>query len=183
MNKTVLDLSASEMREFFLQSDSYCTVKLPKYFCFTKLLKNLYEHVKKTEPNLLPNCQKAGKYEHINYEITVDKSRGLDWRKLQLIHPFLYVCLLRVMENRWDEIKKRFVEFKTDIIVPIGIPICPCDNENYRKATVLNWWEKVENFSISLSLEYSCLAITDITDCYNSVYTHAVTWALHEKKL
>jgi len=30
-------------------------------------------------------------------------------------------------------------------------------------------------------LEYDCVLITDITDCYGSIYTHSIGWALHGK--
>ena len=183
MSKTVLDLNASEMREFFLQSDRYCTVKLPKYFCFTNLLKNLYEHIKKkTESSIVQDCKKAGNFEHISYEITVDKNGGLDWRKLQLIHPFLYVSLLRVLEIHWNGLQERFACFKQDNILCASIPIVPDNRRSDFKEMVLNWDEKVVHISLSFLLEYSCLIRTDITNCYNSVYTHAVEWALNGKE-
>ena len=125
MNKTVLDLNASEMREFFLQSDRYCTVELPKYFCFTNLLKNLYGHTKKkNESSIVQGCKKAGNFEHINYEIMVNKGSGLDWRKLQLIHPFLYVSLLRILEIHWNELQERFAYFKQDNILCASYSDC-----------------------------------------------------------
>jgi hypothetical protein len=32
-----------------------------------------------------------------------------------------------------------------------------------------------------LSLDYNWLAVTDITDCYGSIYTHSISWAIHGK--
>ncbi len=171
------------MREFFLQSDRYCTVKLPEYFCFTNLLKNLYGHIKKkNESSIVQDCKKAGNFERINYEIMVDKGSGLDWRKLQLIHPFLYVSLVRILEIHWNELQERFAYFKQDNILCASIPIVPDSRRSYIKETVLNWGEKVVHVSLSFLLEYSCLACTDITNCYNSVYTHSVEWALLGKE-
>jgi len=172
------------MREFFLQSDRYCTVKLPKYFCFTNLLKNLYEHIKKKNESssIVQRCEEAGNFEHINYEIMVDKGSGLDWRKLQLIHPFLYVSLLRILEIHWDKLQKRFACFKQDNILCASIPTVPDGRRSYTKETVLNWDKKVVHVSLSFLLDYSCLICTDITNCYNSVYTHAVEWALNGKE-
>ena len=42
-----------------------------------------------------------------------------------------------------------------------------------------NWWNNVEQKSIELSLKYNWIGITDITDCYGSIYTHSIAWALH----
>ncbi len=33
-----------------------------------------------------------------------------------------------------------------------------------------------------MALEYEYLLHTDITDCYGSIYTHSIAWALHSKK-
>ena len=62
------------------------------------------------------------------------------------------------------------------------IPIVPDNRRSYTKETVLNWDEKVVHVSLSFLLEYSCLTCTDITNCYNSVYTHSVEWALLGKE-
>lgn len=43
----------------------------------------------------------------------------------------------------------------------------------------MNWWNDVEQKSIELSLKYNWIGITDITDCYGSIYTHSIAWALH----
>lgn len=45
----------------------------------------------------------------------------------------------------------------------------------------MNWWEKIEQESIILWLDYNYLFHTDITDCYSSIYTHSLAWALHWK--
>ncbi|MDD4363412.1 MAG: RNA-directed DNA polymerase, partial [Atribacterota bacterium] len=45
------------------------------------------------------------------------------------------------------------------------------------------WWQEIEQKSIELALEYQYLFETDITDCYGSVYTHSISWALHTKPI
>lgn len=39
--------------------------------------------------------------------------------------------------------------------------------------------EKVEQRSLELSLEYSHCKITDVSNCYPSIYSHAIGWAIH----
>ena len=62
-------------------------------------------------------------------------------------------------------------------------------NENVSKtkkgqqaSQVANWWNEVEQLSLEQALEYSYLFSTDISDCYGSIYTHTITWALHSKE-
>lgn len=62
-------------------------------------------------------------------------------------------------------------------------------NENVSKtkkgqqaSQVANWWNEVEQLSLEQALEYSYLFSTDISDCYGSIYTHTIPWALHSKE-
>jgi hypothetical protein len=48
---------------------------------------------------------------------------------------------------------------------------------------IAHWWEEVEQKSLELSMEYEYLFKTDITDCYASIYTHSVAWAIHTKPI
>lgn len=41
MQKTILELNAEEVRQYFLKSSRFCTIELPKYFDFQKLLDSL----------------------------------------------------------------------------------------------------------------------------------------------
>ena len=43
-------------------------------------------------------------------------------------------------------------------------------------------WEQIVQKSLELSLEFSYIYHTDITDCYCSIYTHSIPWAIHSKK-
>lgn len=48
---------------------------------------------------------------------------------------------------------------------------------------ILNWWDRIEQETIKLSLKYQYLLNTDITDCYGSIYTHSIVWALHLREV
>lgn len=97
------------------------------------------------------------------------------------------MLLVRVLEKNWDYIKKRFVQFnkeKNNKVVCVSIPplVSKQKKESYTKTTILNWRERVEQQSLKLALEYSYLINTDIIDCYGSLYTHSIAWALMEKQ-
>ena len=44
------------------------------------------------------------------------------------------------------------------------------------------WWQRVEQKSIELALDYNFVIQTDIADCYADIYTHSIPWALHTKQ-
>lgn len=48
---------------------------------------------------------------------------------------------------------------------------------------ILKWWESVEQESICLSLEYEYVFDTDVADCYSSIYTHSIAWAIEGKDI
>ena len=52
-----------------------------------------------------------------------------------------------------------------------------------KKDTILNWWNTFEQKSISMSLKFNCMAITDINNCYGSIYTHSIAWAVETKNI
>lgn len=126
--------------------------------------------------------------EGVNYRFLTNKDGNFAWRPLQIINPAIYICLVnRITEiDNWTIIQNRFKEFKSnDNIVCCSLPI-QSDNyaddlKNDTKTSILNWWEEVEQQSIELALEYNHVLITDITDCYGSIYTHSIAWALHGK--
>ena len=55
-------------------------------------------------------------------------------------------------------------------------------DKSHRSAAVSYWWESMEQRSIALSLQYKYMFVTDITNCYGSIYTHSIAWALLGKE-
>jgi hypothetical protein len=45
---------------------------------------------------------------------------------------------------------------------------------------IYEWWQKVEQRSLALALDFNHLLHLDITDCYSSLYTHSISWAIHK---
>ncbi|KAF3363647.1 cobalt transporter, partial [Enterococcus faecium] len=48
--------------------------------------------------------------------------------------------------------------------------------------TILNWWEYFEQKSLAQNIKYQYCMFTDIADCYPSIYTHSITWAMYGKE-
>lgn len=182
--KTVLDLSNTKALDYFLQSSNYCTLTLPKYFNFDKILNYVRNTVgSKDFIQCLENSKnKPSEYEGVNYSLLFNKGGRFAYRPLQLANPFLYYFLAREITkaSNWSLIKKRFQTFRKDSIEVVSIPCIKRKQDKSATATsIKSWWEHIEQRSIELSLEYKYIFITDISNCYSSIYTHSIAWALH----
>ena len=108
------------------------------------------------------------------------------WRPIELIHPVLYASLVRYVtqEEHWKTICTRFSEFAS---IPrlqcLSLPVESLTDQSDRAEQISGWWSEVEQKSIELSLEHEFLIRTDIVDCYASLYTHSIAWALHGKQV
>lgn len=180
--KSVLDLNNEEAKLFFLKKESYCSFELPEYISFELLLQNLTKELsgkilKESTTELKPKDA-----EGVNYTLLNNKDGKFAWRPFQLIHPALYVFLVQEItkNENWQLIRKRFIEFyANDRIECQSVPIAEENEKTDKQNQIYEWWQKVEQQSLVLSLEYSHLLHLDITDCYGSLYTHSIAWALH----
>lgn len=181
--KTLLELSHTEAREAFLKHESYSSVELPKYFNFQPLLDAL-----STNGNIsnIPLVD-AKKFNDVNYKFLTNKDGKYSWRPIQLINPVIYVNLVNriTKKENWEFIKNRFKKFQeNENIRCYSIPTISLNPTKSNKAlNIQNWWQQIEQQSLELSLYFDCMMNTDITDCYGSVYTHTIPWALHGEKL
>ena len=184
--RSVLELSASEAREFFLKSESYRKMDLPAYFVFDKLLHFISESIGNREPSNFYNKNRLRSLssDELNHTIFNNKDGGYAWRPLQLINPFLYVSLAHEItrEHHWKNIIERFgVLSGNERIQCVSYPVESLTGQKDRAEQISSWWENLEQRSISLALQYRYLVRTDISDCYGSIYTHSIAWALHGK--
>src|SRR5690554_1691023 len=180
--KTVLSLNSSDAKTFFLKEESYCDFELPEYFSFQALINNLSREL---SGKILKECTTAIKpkdVEEVNYVLLNNKDGKFAWRPFQLIHPAIYVFLVHELteEKNWQLVQSRFKEFtKNEKIECHSVPVAE-ENENTDKQNqIYEWWQKVEQRSLTLALEYNHLLHLDITDCYGSLYTHSIPWAIH----
>lgn len=180
--RTVLDLNNEDAKAFFLKKESYCSFELPEYICFEVLLKNLTKELSGKILKESTTDAKPKDVEDVNYTLLNNKDGKFAWRPFQIIHPVIYVFLVQEItkEENWNLIKARFQAFyANDKIECHSVPVAE-ENENPDKQNqIYEWWQKVEQRSLALSIEYSHLLHLDIMDCYGSIYTHSIDWALH----
>ena len=186
----ILELTADEVKRFFLEHENYFSLKLPDYINFQELLDKLSAEM--GEGNYISILEKGrlpDNYDDINYILYSNKDGNYDWRPFQIINPVIYISLINILSEKdnWNEILKRFKEIdKTSVIKCESIPVIEKEKEknlNKQSSQISSWWEKIEQNSIKLSLEYNYLFKKDIVNCYAEIYTHSIAWALHTKKV
>ena len=179
-------MTCIEARAYFLKSSSYFSGNLPSYFNFNGILQRVSEEL---ENKSLSDVwiKKPGNCSNVNRKIMMNKDGKYAWRQLQIIHPFIYVDLVNIITKKenWKAIKDRFSEFNntsnTSKIRCISIPKQSKSKLTDTGNTILGWWKNSEQAMIKYSLDFEYCLQTDVTDCYPSIYTHSISWALHGK--
>lgn len=183
MSKNVLSLNHINARKFFLEQESYTNIDLPPYFSFGKTISTISTKLGNAEVSL-NELKSAKTNETINHVLYGNKDGKYAWRKYELIHPLIYVSLVNIItqKDNWKVIQDRFNEFQKDQRIECeSIPVLKDHKSKQKAAQISQWVENVEKKSVSLSLDYKFLYQTDITDCYGSIYTHSIPWAIHTK--
>jgi len=198
--RNILDLSHSEAKDFFMREESYNNFDLPPYIRFDQLLsevatelegKNLSDFFevikyKTADEEEKTKADSPKKYEEVNYKILNNKDGRYAWRSMQLIHPALYVSLVHKITDKenWQTIQTCFKGFfQNPKIKCMSLPVVSSTDDTDKAVQVSHWWQEVEQKSIALALDFEHLVHTDIADCYGSIYTHSVAWALHTKQV
>lgn len=180
--KILLELTNIEARHYFLKHESFCNIDLPKYFNFQNLLDALSQNGNVSNIPL----GEAKRLDNVNYKFLTNKDGKFAWRPLQIINPAIYVNLVNKITKRdnWNLIVKRFKKFQENKLIKcFSLPVVATDDKKSNKAeSVLNWWQQIEQKSLEFALDFDCFMNTDITDCYGSIYTHTIPWALHGEK-
>ncbi len=193
--RRIIELSHTEACRVFLKEESYCNFDLPKYFIFHDIINQLSIHLKgrRLSDLLSSYTDENGKtksyypcdFENVNFTFLNNKDGKFAWRPLQLIHPALYVSLVHEIteEKNWNLIIAKFKQFAGNPRIQChSIPIESDGEQSDNATTIRHWWQTIEQQSIELALLYDYVLHTDITDCYGSIYTHTVSWALHTKE-
>jgi len=194
--KRVLDCSHSDARIFFLKEESYFNFDLPKYFVFQRLLDQISQEIQNKELSdyyriKVDSCGKRKTtsprdYENVNYRFLNNKDGKFAWRPVQLIHPAIYVSLVHkiTQEDNWDTITNTIKRHDSNSKIKcFSFPVESEDELSDKATTINNWWHSVEQKSVELALKYEYILHTDISDCYGSIYTHSIAWALHTRQV
>jgi hypothetical protein len=94
------------------------------------------------------------------------------------------VSLVLEISKKWDDIRIRTYKLiKRSNVECMSLPVISNDKQKDKAKQILAWWEQVEQKSIEYGLDYKYLYHTDIANCYGSLYTHSIAWALHSKRV
>lgn len=178
--KKLVDLSNDEAREYFLKGSSYFNSDMPNYISFEPILADVanvlsdknFAAFKSSNPN---------DFSGVNYSFLANKDGKFAWRPFELIHPAIYVSLVNVIcdSANWTSIQKRLAEFEGGAIDCCSAPVVSTDNQKDVATQIKSWWQNIEQRSLEYSLEFSHVLHTDVVDCYGSLYTHSISWAIH----
>lgn len=181
-------LNRLQASSYFRESKHYVSFDLPPYFNFNEILLSASAILNQksladiciTTDNGKPNY--PSNFQDVNYVILSNKDGSFGWRPLQLIHPVLYIDLVNLIteEKAWKAIGVFFEKREKSNVECISLLLKSDIEESNKAVTVSNWWDKIEQESLRSSLDYRFMFQTDISNCYPSIYTHSLEWALAE---
>lgn len=179
--KNILSLSSDDALDFFMKSEQFHSFELPEYFDFDEVLSFVRKSIgqKKYDNCLTEIC--PDDLSNVNLDILLNKDGHYAVRPLVLANPFLYYFLAREIccPSGWKAIKHCFKVFTVPHLTSCALPVVSTKAEPFHKAaTILNWWNAMEQRSLELSLEYRYMFVTDITNCYGSINPQSIEWAL-----
>ena len=125
--QSVLNLSHSKARDFFIKHERYCNFDLPPYILFDPILKKINSFLtdKPLSDFYTSNCRPQNE-DKINHTILHNKDGKYAWRPIQLIHPALYVSLVHSITEmkHWKIICGRFKKFEEESHIKcMSIPV------------------------------------------------------------
>ncbi|MCX7765038.1 MAG: RNA-directed DNA polymerase [Bacteroidia bacterium] len=179
MTIPITELTPSKVRELLLRGEWYFEPELPDYFRFGDVLQELNLRWGQDSESAV-DYQRAARHTGVNHVIYGNKDGRYAWRAYQLIHPLLYVSLVRLLteDEHWERIRSLLKE-KPPEIECHSIPVVSNERNKQAADQIVNWWENVELHSMELSLEYVHIFHADISNFYSSIYTHSIPWAIH----
>lgn len=190
-------MDSAQARKFFLKPESYFNVPLPEYFDIKGIIDKAKQTLGRKNLSSVKYSAKEKKKKpseeisllsdtlDVNVRIMANKDGQYSWRPFTMIHPIIYVDLVNEITKKgnWKQIKNTFKEFqKDDRVICTSIPVESTGASSDSKEQVLSWWENMEQAQIKYALDYNYCIHTDITDCYPSIYTHTIPWAIFGKE-
>ena len=179
--KRLIDANHDEAKIHFLKGSSYFSGDFPEYISFEPILAEVADVIGNKNLSDFETKEKSANFDGVNYNFTANKDGRFSWRPYELIHPAIYVSLVNLIctPENWTIITSQMKYFECGSVISCGSPIMSIDEQSDNATQVRNLWQEVEQKSIAYSLDFSHLIHTDVTDCYGSLYTHSIAWALH----
>lgn len=184
--KNLIDLSCDEAKEHFLKGSSYFNGDFPEYISFEPILRGVSMVLGGGAYSDFTNSTVHPKHlMGVNYSFVANKDGRFAWRPYELMHPVLYVSLVNLLctETNWPFVVDRLKSFQNGAVTCCSLPMVSTDHQSDVATQIRSWWQQVEQQSLIYSLEFSHVLNTDVTDCYGSLYTHSIAWALHTKEV
>ena len=183
----IIYLSPSKAREVLLGNDCFTTIDLPAYFDFSAILRHAAKCVgkKSLDECTVPGCNPE-RLAGVNLDVITNKDGHYGVRPLTIPNPYLYYMMVRDIcsPKAWKSLRECFRLYAHPHIQACAIPVVNISDspEPFTAATtILNWWERIEQQSIELSLRYRYMFITDITNCFGQINPESIAWALARK--
>jgi hypothetical protein len=178
--KKILDLGPEGAVKYFMKGSSYFNGDLPGYLSFEPILAEVAAVLKGDNYSSFAS-RKPEHLSDVNYSFIANKDGRFAWRPYELMHPAIYVALVNLLcsAENWSTITNRFASFNDACVTCCSVPVMSVDHQSDQATQVMKWWQEVEQRSLCYSLEFSHVLHTDVTDCYGSLYTHSIAWALH----
>ncbi len=111
MKKTsVLDMDNITAENFFLKGNNYCNLDIPEYYEFDSLLQDIKKKLNGKKLSDFNDANiKVENLDDVNYKIMNNKDGKYAWRPFEIIHPALYVQLVKHIteKDNWNLITKR----------------------------------------------------------------------------
>lgn len=181
--KRIIDLEAADAKAYLEKPECYFRSDFPPYISFETILADTaaalggqaYTAFQKTKP------ERAVDMAGVNYELLSTKDGRFAWRPFELIHPAIYITMVQIVceDSNWKLLQNRFQELHAGAVECTSFPMASDAEEKHDAVQVRNWWLRYEQRSLELSLNYTHLLKTDVSNCYGSLYTHSIPWALH----
>lgn len=181
--KLLMDTSHDEAKAHFLKGSSYFNGDFPDYISFEPMLENVAKIL--TGSSFKDFGENPSFHSGVNYQFVANKDGRFAWRPYELMHPAIYVSLVNALcsSESWPQLTARLAAFNGGAVECCSSPVISQDKQSDQAAQVSNWWQRVEQQSLKYSLKFSHVLHTDVTDCYGSIYTHSIPWAIHGKKV
>ena len=172
-----------EAKAHFLKGSSYINNAFPGYISFKPILDEVANVLNWGSYTRFQSGKPEG-LSDVNYKLISNKNGKFAWRQLELIHPAIYISLVNTLCDpyNWKKIQERFLKFEAGIVECCSAPVMSLDSQSDTAKQISSWWKRIEQKSIAYSLRFSHILHTDVTDCYGSLYTHSISWAIHGKK-
>ena len=114
------------------------------------------------------NTRESSGYDVVTYNATRYNNA---FRELSLIHPKAYALLANHLHNHWDKIQP-FTTSESSIIKP--------EEHEDGRIMVMNYEDPIEKTTRALTESFGrrFQVKADISNCFNSIYSHAIAWGL-----